>query len=343
MQWKWVMKATTQPISIKLLISFYLIIPVCIITQLFDQHIFAGFFRHNTPQFPHEIFALHLIFGAPHIIASSLILLSNRDYLVHYRRRIQYASIAILLFLTLSALTLPFELILFVILTVSIVHVIKQQIGIGNIVCRLSGCLYQYWIWTGILIGTLLYNAMFLNTTLPTWAIQSINVIMLISLMVYFLLTVLNQRKISSPIGLAFLWSNFLMVAGSLYLYQQNYFFLAILAPRVIHDATAFTVYIVHDRNRHQGHSDNPFFTFLNHNKISIYLATPFMSVALAYIIQYHLDHILSQIIALATDGAFQIKVAQAVIVFFSLFHYYTESFTWGKKSPYRKYIAFKM
>ena len=33
--------------------------------------------------------------------------------------------------------------------------------------------------------------------------------------------------------------------------YAEGYLFLAILGPRLVHDVTAFTFYIVHDMNRH--------------------------------------------------------------------------------------------
>jgi hypothetical protein len=41
------------------------------------------------------------------------------------------------------------------------------------------------------------------------------------------------------------------------YFYSQQYYFLAILVPRLVHDATAYVFYVTHDYNKHHSHPGN--------------------------------------------------------------------------------------
>ena len=63
--------------------------------------------------------------------------------------------------------------------------------------------------------------------------------------------------------------------------------------------------------------------------------------IIMAYCLLYQLDHSL-QWVALELFGSDKpIKIALGLITFLNIFHYYTETFAWGKDSPYRQHVGF--
>ncbi len=328
-------------VSFKLLFSFYLIIPLCLCAYILDITVLNGSIKSYLPPFPHYIFLFHLLFGAPHILASSVILFANREYYQFYKRRVFYVSLLIVLFLLLSAVILPYEVAFFIVITTSITHVIKQQLGIGNIICRLRGALYHYWAWTGISAGVLLYNAMFLRNAFSENQLQILHFFMLALVIIYAVLTLANQTRLDSKSAKLFLWCNFSLVGVPLFLYSKDYFFLSILAPRVIHDITAFAVYMVHDRNKHGLTPQNPLFRMAKKMHLNVYLVTPLIGIGIAYLLQHQLDPAIARVAGLFIESDQFPQIAIGVVTFFNLLHYYTETFTWGAKSPYRRFLSF--
>ena len=49
----------------------------------------------------------------------------------------------------------------FVIAAISVAHVLKQQYGVANTLCKMSGLLYKARSWSGICIAVCLHNIMF--------------------------------------------------------------------------------------------------------------------------------------------------------------------------------------
>jgi hypothetical protein len=141
--------------------------------------------------------------------------------------------------------------------------------------------------------------------------------------------------------GKLFLWGNCAMILLTAWFYWIDYFFLAILAPRVIHDLTAFYIYITHDKNRVSAANHSGLYHLSRKFGVHIVWLWPAMAVVLAYFLQYQLDNSIQWAASRVWDIKTPIMVALAVVTFFDLLHYYTESFTWGKASPYRNYIKF--
>ncbi len=170
---------TNQPlhsVSFRNLLCIYAIIPACLFTYLIDKYVFGFSLRGALPTFPQDIIIINSVFGLPHILASTAILLTTQAYYTHYKSQIWFGSAAIIAGLGLAALTLSYATMFFLIAAASAAHLLKQQIGIGNMLCRMSGVLYKVWTWSGIAVAIILFSAMFQKQEYSVKQLQYLNV-----------------------------------------------------------------------------------------------------------------------------------------------------------------------
>jgi hypothetical protein len=153
--------------------------------------------------------------------------------------------------------------------------------------------------------------------------------------------TLICQKLVPSAFGLWFLWANTLLVVCSWYLYAQQYYFLAILMPRLVHDITAYSFYVSHDVNRHGKQADTGLYKLATICRLPVAAVLPLLSFLLTYLLQAYGDDLVN----LITQTLFSTQIYKAVtlglIGYLSLMHYYTESFVWAAGSPLRRYITF--
>jgi hypothetical protein len=133
----------------------------------------------------------------------------------------------------------------------TILHVIKQQVGVGKGLCRLSSWIYDAWGWTMIAFGSLLYYSIYSDLDFSAATRAWVDSVLVALAALTFVLTVVCHLRIKTALGRFYLWANALMVLQSGLFYAEGYAFLAILGPRLVHDLTAFTFYVAHDVNRH--------------------------------------------------------------------------------------------
>lgn len=324
-------------VSFRTLLWFYAVIPLCLLAFLLDYCVLDYALRDNLPSFPQDHIILNSVFGLPHILASSAILLSCPDYYQHYKNRLWIASILIMAALVFSATTLSYAAMFFIIAGISAAHLLRQQFGIGNILCHMSGPWYTIWCWSSIVTAILVYNCMFQHSVFSQsqMALLEASIVLLLSLHVSLTLYWHQKIKQLDIKARLFLWGNCLMICIAAGLYFADYYFFAALAPRVIHDITAFYIYVTHDKNR------------LIHTRptaarhVQWVMAWPLVFIVAAYLLLYQLDHSLQWIALNLFNSDTPIKIALGLITFLNLFHYYTETFTWGKTSPYRQHLSF--
>jgi hypothetical protein len=130
-------------------------------------------------------------------------------------------------------------------------------------------------------------------------------------------------------------------VLASWYVYSQQYYFLAILMPRLVHDITAYSFYVSHDVNRHGEQPGNGLFRWTTRFHIPAALVLPALSFLLTYLLQVYGDGLVN--LLLQTLFATQVykAVTLGLIGYLALMHYYTEAFVWSAGSPLRRYIRF--
>jgi hypothetical protein len=329
-------------VSYYLLSKVYIIIPFCLVIYALDRLFFDSYLQANLRISPESYFWLGLFFGTPHIIASNVILLTNLDYIKFYWRSLVGVTLFIICFFAIGNALLSYYTLFALVATTTIIHVVKQQIGIGNSSARLSGLWFNLWSWAIIVSGILLYNAIYLQYVLSQEHVYVIKIALLVVAVLTVMLAIICHRSISNNMGKTFLWFNTLMMLSSLFFYQEKYYFFAVLGPRFIHDVTAFVIYCTHDYNRHSRNAKNALYRLINKVHVSSFIAVPIIAIVITYLINVYVD----VAVELITMPLFNMKVNRIIsfslIGYLSLLHYYTESFTWRNPSPYKQFIRFK-
>lgn len=328
-------------VSFRLLLGLYAIIPLCLALQMADGWFWGGFLRENLPTSPTHFILFQILFGTPHILASSILLVSNTEYLKLYQRNILLMTAAIAIVFGVGSLFIPYKVFYVLVAAWTVYHVLKQQHGVARGVCRLPSGAFYLLLWLSVAAGLFVYIGIFLKNGLDAqqaaW-IQQIAGLLCIGLV---LSAIYCQRYVPTAFGKWFFWSNICLVISSFYLFVQQYYFLAILAPRLVHDATAYVFYVTHDYNKHHTHPQNFIYRYAARCNLHIFIVLPVCSFVLAFVLQAYGDNIASAI----TEFFFGVEIHKVITLgllgYLALMHYYTEAFTWKQGSPYRQFIAF--
>jgi hypothetical protein len=335
------LEARKIAVSFRLLLGLYVIIPLCMLLQLLDSWFWQGALQASLPSSPTHLLLFQIIFGTPHIIASSIVLLSNRDYLTVYQSKLLWMTAALAVFFGVGSLFIPYRVFYVLVATWTVYHVLKQQHGVARGVCRLPDWAFYLLLWLSVSAGLFIYVGVFLKNSLEVqqvvW-IKSSAGVLCAGLVVSALYC---QRYVNTAFGKWFLVSNVLLVLSSFYFYTQQYYFFAILVPRLVHDATAYIFYVTHDYNKHHQHPQNFIYLIAERCRVSIFVVLPVLSFLLAFVLQAYGDNVVSYL----TQVIFGVEIRKAITLgllgYLALMHYYTEAFTWKQGSPYRAFIGF--
>ncbi|MEI7993522.1 MAG: hypothetical protein WCH01_01335 [Methylococcaceae bacterium] len=328
-------------VSFRLLLGLYSIIPICLALQLFDGWFWHGFLKMNLPTKPTHFLLFQILFGTPHILASTLVLVCNPEYLKFYQRNLVMMTVAIAFFFGVGSLFIPYQAFYVLVAAWTVYHVLKQQHGVARGVCRLPSWAFYLLLWLSVAAGLFVYIGIFLKNSLDAQQAQWIKQIAGLLCAGLLLSAIYCQRYVNTAFGKWFLWSNIFLVIGSFYLYLQQYFFLAILVPRLVHDATAYIFYVTHDYNKHHNHPQNFMYRYAARFNVNIFIVLPVCSFILAFVLQAYGDHIANVITEFFFDVEIHRVITLGLLGYLALMHYFTEAFTWKQASPYRQFIAF--
>jgi hypothetical protein len=329
-------------VSYRLLLGLYAIIPFCLFLQCVDSWLLQDFIRINLPSRPDQFVLFQIMFGAPHIVASNILLASNADYLEHYKKNILLFTAAIALAYFVGMALLPYRLLFALVACWTVYHVLKQQYGIVKGVCQLPEWLFKLLLTLSVSAGFAIYLGIFLRNSLePQQAIWIRDIAGTGSLML-FAVAIVFQEQVTTSFGRWFYWANIFMVLSSFYLFQQQQYLMAILLPRFIHDATAYVFYVTHDYNKHNRKPQNCIYRYSARCKVPVILVLPVISFALAFALQAYGDEIINSITRNIIGHEFYKVVSVGFLGYLALMHYYMEGLTWQKDSPYRQHIAFR-
>lgn len=328
-------------ISFKVLLGLYIIIPICVLVYIADQYYWNSYIKSMLPNRPSHFILLQILFGTPHIIASSIILISNKEYLHYYKNKLLIMTVLIIAVFGIGSLFIPYRALYIAAACWTVYHVFKQQHGIAKGLCRLPNWGFYWLLWISVAAGIFIYIGVFLHHILDAKQTQWVQMIAFVLTGGLLLSTVLCQRYITHSFGKCFLWANTLLIVSSFFMYSQQYYFLAILIPRLVHDSTAYIFYISHDYNKHYTHRQNILYKFAKYLYLPIWLFLPILSFALAYLLQAYGDELINMLSVLLFSHPINQAISLGLIGYLSLMHYYTESFTWQANSPLRRYIRF--
>jgi hypothetical protein len=334
-------KPSQITLSFRLILALYLVIPILILLQLCDGWFWQNFLQKNLPSNTGHFLLYQILFGTPHILASTLLLCSNGDYFKLYKPRLIRMTAAIAIVFGIGSLFLPYYVFYIGVATWTVLHVLKQQHGLARGICRLPAPHFYLLLGLSVAAGLLIYLGIFLKAQLIPEQVHWIKIAAGGFCILLMLSTLYSQRFISTAFGKWFLWANTLLILCSYYLFICEYYFLAVLGPRLVHDITAYFFYVTHDYNRHYQQPKNWLYRQARRWHVHCFIVLPALSFGLAFFLQSYGD----QLVNLITQYLFGIEIRKAVTLgllgYFGLMHYYTESFTWKQDSPYRRYIAF--
>ncbi len=330
-------------VSFRLLMGLYAIIPLCFLIKWVDAQFWNDYLLIHLPSSPTHFVLFQILFGTPHIVASSILLGSNLDYLKVYRVKILAMTAIIIVFFGIGSLFIPYKVLYIITACWTVYHVFKQQHGIGKAVCRLPAWAFYLLLWLSVAAGIFVYMGIFLKNSLEPqqaeWILQiaaALTVFLVVASMAC-------QRYVPTVFGKFFLWGNSLLIVSSFYFYSQQYYFLAILIPRLVHDTTAYIFYVTHDYNKHYRQPQNWIYQYAARCHMHVFIVLPVLSFALAFILQAYGNDLVNVI----TQYLFGTEIYKAVTLgllgYLALMHYYTEAFIWAAGSPLRQYIRFKI
>lgn len=328
-------------VSFRFLFALYAIVPLCVLLQLLDQFQFDHVLRAMLPSSPSHFLLFQLLFGTPHIVASNLLLVSHADYLKTYKNKMIGMSLFIIVFFGIGSLFIPYRVLYVISACWTVYHVLKQQHGVAKAVCRLPVWAFNLQLWLSVAAGIFIYLGVFLKNSLSGEQASQVMVAATSLTLLLLVSTSICQRWVLNGFGRSFLWANSLLVVGSWYVYTQEYYFMAILMPRLVHDITAYSFYVTHDVNRHGVSPQNGLFKMARAARVPVFVVLPALSLMLTYLLQAYGD----ALVDFLAQTLFSIQIYKAVtlglIGYLALMHYYTESFVWAANSPLRRYIRF--
>jgi hypothetical protein len=329
------------PVSFRILLGLYLIIPLCFILYGFDLAFLQGYLHDNLPSKPTHFLLFQILFGTPHILASNILLFSNREYFQTYKQNILKATFIIAVVFGIGNLFIPYYAFYVAVAGWTVFHVLKQQHGVVRGICQLPNWAYQSLLWLSVVAGLLIYIGIFLHSRLEEsllfWLKTSAG--FLTTFLVLF--AFYAQRYAPTNFGKTFLWANVFLVVSSFYLFTQEYYFFAILIPRLVHDATAYIFYVTHDFNKHFASPQNTLYRVAKRFSIPIFLVLPVLSFVLAFLLQAYGDMFIEWLTQTILGIEIHKVITLGVLGYCALMHYYCEGLTWQTGSPYRQFISF--
>lgn len=311
-----------KPITLSpgILTLSYAVAPLFFLGVLADLLLFGGRIRAALPADPSGLAWFILIFNVPHQIAS-LFSFADREYLAHYRKKL-FPGLLILL----AAYGLLFwyssSLAYAVLIAYTAYHLVAQQSGVLALIARGQSSAARAWKWLTVVLFAIGYGLALPDSQYAALigAAHGYDVLPY-ALIAFFALSTFLVLRLPSRDGKLFA---FLASASSLFGFAflfLGYPFLAILSPRIEHDATAFLLYGTHDYNRNLASRPNCLYRLFERVRVPVYALT----VALALLFAYVFNHV---------SALWSYALAALFVT-----HYYVEGFAWKRGGLHQKQI----
>lgn len=274
------------------------------------------------PQQPGDIVILSVFLELPHIVASH-VLLADREYIGYYKTKLLLRYLVAVL--ALAAVTLSFGIMAFysVYFMWTVYHVLKQQVGIGRIMNRQPNKLYEIWGYV-LIVGSLVLAALIGYYQIElgpfkAWLLPAV----LGFAITLILLAAITCLQLKQPFGRWYMIANTAMYLSVLACILLGAPFFVILIPRIIHDTTAYLLYINHDANRNNAVKHNLLYREFWY--LPAWAATLLVSIALASLLTFHL-----------------VPFALQIAIVLTISHYILESFVWRGTGIHRKSLRLR-
>ena len=320
-----------QVVNVKLtyLLGLYAIIPLALLLVWFDQSTLNRAILHSSPFRPESWIVWFYVFGMPHVVGG-IQMFADKEYLQHYGWRLLRVFVVCLVVppLVVSLLGQQYLFVIFMLFIVH--HTVAQQFGLTLVALkRPPDVAFHVWKWTAVGVGVVLYSMLYF-VPFPLVVFNAYGMrepLLLVGeiLLGLFLASAvaLVWKHRGNRLGVAHVICNVALIATDCYLFYVHYFFLVVLIGRVIHEFTAWPIYVVHDRNRNLVSYPNWLFRGFR------WVASPaVLSLVFAFSLGFALTYAVTLVSAMSS-----------VIVSLSIYHYYTEHFLWRRDGLLRKHV----
>jgi hypothetical protein len=333
------------------LLIMMLSVPLCILAALADTYLFGGYIHNYSLENPIRVVWWVAILSTPHILAS-IVTFADREYLAHYKKPLLKATaigvalgigLPLIAGLTLLSSTQPItmgnmlshgsSISLIAAAAYTTYHNLQQQYGISLMLMREKpDFIHHLWKWITIIPASLIFigmNFLHLGEKYEIWercmAVAAVN-LFLAALIAAYIIWRYMKRPDRSNIGLAYFCANAAMIAACFFLAMNGYILFAMLTPRLVHDLTAYWIYMVHDENRNTDKMRNPFYALPR----KIGLRPVIVCIPLSFILGFAL-------LKMGQTGF----IISFFVVMLNYIHYYIEGIIWKRGTPHRQHVPF--
>jgi hypothetical protein len=329
-----------RQVDCRWLLALYAVIPLSLLIVVTDMLFLERAWLYSYfPSSPTHWAFWAVIFGLPHIVAS-LLTMADREYVGHYRRSLGWP---LLFFAFVSVLgiagpqPLSYRLLFGVVAVYTAYHVLAQQLGLTLMMMNTAPSrAFKAWKWIALASGVALHLSIFHELGLgQVWLGSWLGPIYLDQFLAYVagalsavlvFLGVYVHRQSRTRIGRWYMWANVAMLGSIVWVNELGYTLFVIFIPRIIHDITAFSVYITHDTNRNRGEPRNAVYRVARFTRLPPLVLLPLLSIGIAYVLTINERYALAAI----------------VISTITFLHYYFEGFIWRGPNPHRQHCSFR-
>lgn len=325
-----------RQVDCRWLLALYAVIPLSLSIVVIDVFLLEqAWLDSYLPSYPNNWAFWTVIFGLPHIVAS-LVTMADREYVAHYRHSLTWP---LLIFAFISMLgvagpqPLSYNLLFGVVALYTGYHVLAQQLGLTLMMMNTAPSrAFKAWKWIALVAGVALYLAVFRELGLGQVWLGSIYLDQFLAYLggalsvVLVCLSVYVHRQSRTRIGRWYMWANVAMIGTVFWVNELGYTLFVVLIPRIIHDITAFSVYITHDMNRNRAEPRNAVYRAARFTRLPPIVLLPLLSIGIAY--------------GLTVNERY--PLAAVVITTITFLHYYFEGFIWRGPNPHRQNCSFR-
>lgn len=317
------------------LFALYALIPLSLLAVALDRFVFDGWMLARLPVNPEFWPFWTVVFGLPHIIAS-LLTMADREYLAYYRRVLFWPAV---IFAGIAAAgllgpqPLAFRLLFVFVAFYTVYHVMAQQFGLTLMImgARPSRT-YLAWKWCSILAAFAIYAMVYGQRELGAIYFGDTALFDLLGYAAgllsaaVFVLGRQLARGARTRLGQWYLWGNVALVLSTYLVLEAGYLLFVVLMPRIIHDVTAYMVYVSHDTNRNRERPRNYLYRLTHFTRLPPLIVLPLVSGGIAYLL----------------TASASIVWVNILVLTVSFLHYYFEGFIWRGNTPHRAWVSFK-
>lgn len=301
-----------------LVTKMYISIPVTFLLVSIDW-LSGSHVVNALPHVPEAWLLFNFFFNLLHIVESNILLL-DKEVLNVYGTRLGYALLLGSIATLLLNYKLKWEVFLYLHTLWALKHIVLQQFNLSYGVGVKRTWLPLVWKVIGVICGVAVYWDVYDMFSLKFNETHRylLNYLFYIFIFISGMMMWTYKKTKSFPIVLG---NSSLIIFGYL-MYKMGAGFFSALLFRVIHDCTGFIYYHALNKGRRNAGVSPQWYNWLSKwiTDWGVTLLLPLLIVGIIFALPFRPE-------------------AKAFVIIISILHHYSESFTWKKDSPYRKYL----